>query len=153
MWDGVVINSETPNPRYNEKAYFSKTQETFNGNDWETSKNLRIFRYAEVLLINAEAANELGQTSQALESLNKVRSRVGLPNATGDDLKNKIWHERRVEFGMEHDRFFDLVRQGRAGEVLRAHGKNFVDGKHEVFPIPQRQIELSEGMLKQNNGY
>lgn len=153
MWDGVVINSETPNPRYNEKAYFSKTQETFNGNDWETSKNLRIFRYAEVLLINAEAANELGQASQALQSLNKVRSRVGLPNATGDDLKNKIWHERRVELGMEHDRFFDLVRQGRAGEVLRAHGKNFVDGKHEVFPIPQRQIELSEGMLKQNNGY
>lgn len=153
MWDGVIINAVTPNPRYNEKAYISKTMETFNGNDWESNKNLRIFRYAEVLLINAEAANELGQSGLALNSLNEVRSRVGLANATADNLKEKIWHERRVELAMEHDRFFDLVRQGRAGQILRAHGKNFVDGIHEVFPIPQRQIELSEGKLIQNPGY
>jgi hypothetical protein len=153
MWDGVVINSETPNPRYNEKSYFSKTKETYDGDAWQSNKNIRIFRYAEVLLINAEAANELGQSGQALTSLNEVRSRVGLANATADGLKEKIWHERRVELAMEHDRFFDLVRQGRAGQVLRAHGKSFVDGKHEIFPIPQRQIELSEGKLIQNSGY
>ncbi|PXY01327.1 RagB/SusD family nutrient uptake outer membrane protein [Marinifilum breve] len=153
MWDGVEINASTPNPRYNEKAYISKTMETFNGNDWESNKNIRIFRYAEVLLINAEAANELGQTANALTSLNQVRNRVGLTDATSDNLKEKIWHERRIELAMEHDRFFDLVRQGRAGEVLRAHGKSFVDGKHEVFPIPQTQIELSGGILTQNPGY
>ncbi|MCT4673055.1 MAG: RagB/SusD family nutrient uptake outer membrane protein [Prolixibacteraceae bacterium] len=153
LWDGTVINSDTPNPRYNEKAYFSRTQETFNGDAWQSNKNLRIFRYAEVLLMNAEAAMHAGQTGLALESLNKVRNRAGLANATSDNLETKIWHERRVELAMEHDRFFDLVRQGRAGQVLRAHGKNFVDGKHEVFPIPQRQIELSEGKLKQNPGY
>ncbi|MGZ2370664.1 RagB/SusD family nutrient uptake outer membrane protein [Ancylomarina sp. YFZ004] len=153
LWDGVVINSETPNPRYNEKAYFSKTKETYNGDAWQSNKNIRIFRYAEVLLIHAEAANELGQSGVALSSLNEVRSRVGLDNASADNLKEKIWHERRVELAMEHDRFFDLVRQGRAGQVLRAHGKNFVDGKHEIFPIPQRQIELSEGKLIQNSGY
>ncbi|HYO21089.1 MAG TPA: hypothetical protein VER36_01705 [Flavisolibacter sp.] len=54
---------------------------------------------------------------------------------------------------MEQDRFFDLVRQGRAGQVLRAHGKPFVDGKHEVFPIPQAQRDLSGGRLSQNPGY
>jgi len=54
---------------------------------------------------------------------------------------------------MEHDRFFDLVRQGRAGEVLRAHGKNFVDGKNEVFPIPQKEIDASLGRYIQNPGY
>jgi hypothetical protein len=54
---------------------------------------------------------------------------------------------------MEHDRFFDLVRQGRAGTVLRAQGKNFVDGKHEVFPIPLNQILISQGRLTQNPGY
>ena len=68
-------------------------------------------------------------------------------------LLRAIRKERRVEMAMEHDRFFDLVRTGRAGEVLRAHGKNFVDGKNEVFPIPQKHIDLSAGNLKQNSGY
>ena len=156
MWDGVKINDNCPNPRYNEKAYLSKTKESYNGNAWSCNKNLRIFRYAEVLLINAEAANELGQTSLALSSLKEVRDRVGLTEVTATDkteLRNKIWHERRVELAMEHDRFFDLVRQGRAGEVLRAHGKNFVDGKNEVFPIPQTEIAKSDGLLLQNNNY
>ncbi|HEX7846025.1 MAG TPA: RagB/SusD family nutrient uptake outer membrane protein, partial [Chitinophagaceae bacterium] len=62
-----------------------------------------------------------------------------------------VWKERRVELAMEADRFLDLVRQGRAGAVMRAHGKNFVDNKHEVFPIPQAQIDLSGGRLTQNN--
>jgi hypothetical protein len=64
-----------------------------------------------------------------------------------------VWNERRWELAFEHDRYFDLVRQGRAGTVLRAHGKPFVDGKHEVFPIPQEQIDKSGGKLIQNNGY
>jgi hypothetical protein len=53
----------------------------------------------------------------------------------------------------EHDRMFDLRRTGRAGAVLRAHGKAYVDGKHDLFPIPQRQINLSNGKLLQNPGY
>ena len=64
-----------------------------------------------------------------------------------------IWEERRHELAFEHDRYFDLVRQGRAGEVLRALGKPFEDGKHEVFPIPQEQINKSGGLLEQNPGY
>ena len=54
---------------------------------------------------------------------------------------------------MEHDRFFDIVRQGKAGQLLRAQGKSFVDGKNELFPIPQAQIDGTVGGYRQNPGY
>ena len=150
LWDGLLVPNTVSNPMYNQKAYVSKTEETFNGNDWDSNKNIRILRYAEVLLMNAEAAIEVG--GDAATPLNLVRHRAGLGDAPVVD-KMAIWKERRVELAFEHDRYFDLVRQGRAGEVLRAHGKNFVDGKHELFPIPQAQIDLSGGLLTQNPGY
>jgi hypothetical protein len=161
LWDGAHIGTDAANPRYSLKAYSSQTAET-NYDAWFTGKNIRILRYAEVLLINAEAANEAGQPAKALQSLNQVRARARggvagvLPDITVTDqaqLRDAIWRERRVELAMEHDRFFDLVRQGRAGTVLRAHGKNFVDGKHEVFPVPLNQILISQGRLTQNPGY
>lgn len=152
---GDKINDNTPNPRYNQKAYVpgSVTRECGYAKD----QNIRILRFAEVLLMHAEAANELGQTEKALESLNMVRVRAGLEPvaaATQEELRNIIWHERRVELALESgDRYFDLVRQGRAGEVLRAQGKGFTDGVNEVMPIPQQQIDLSGGTLTQNPGY
>ncbi len=154
LWDGTVIIDNTPNPRYNQKAYISKTEETFNGNDEQTNKNIRVLRYAEVLLIHAEAANELGNSSFALSSLNEVRQRVNLSDITVTDqaqLRQIIWHERRVELGMEHDRFFDVIRQGRGAELFGPLG--FIAGKNEVFPIPQSQIDISNGLLTQNPGY
>ena len=150
LWDGLLVPNTVSNPMYNQKAYVSKTAETFNGNDWDSNKNIRILRFAEVLLMNAEAAIEVG--GDAATPLNRVRNRAGLGNAPVVD-KAAVWKERRVELAFEHDRYFDLVRQGRAGVVLRAHGKNFVDGKHELFPIPQTQIDLSGGLLTQNPGY
>ena len=162
LWDGQVVSPNAENLRYNYKAYVSRTRETYNGNPWETNKNLRILRYADVLLMNAEAANELGQSAKALTALNLVRARARggatgvLPDVTTTvqaDLRQAIWRERRVELAFEHNRTFDLIRQGRAAEVLRAQGKNFVVGKNEVFPIPQNQIQLSGGALTQNPGY
>ncbi len=158
LWDGLRIPSQdsVENSRYNYKAYHSRTKEANCGNNDRLPKNLRILRYGEVLLMNAEAANELGKTPDALTSLNKIRARAGLgavatlPQTT---MRDTIWHERRVELAMEHDRFFDIVRQGKAGQLLRAQGKSFVDGKNEVYPIPQQQIDLSNGNLKQNPGY
>jgi hypothetical protein len=155
LWDGAIVSNSVSNLRYNYKAYVSQTQET-NYDDWSSGKNIRILRYAEILLIKAEAANELGNSADATAALNQVRNRAGLGNTAASsqgDLRNAIWKERRVELAMEHDRFFDLVRTGRAGEVMRAHGKNFVDGKHEVFPIPQKHIDISRGRLVQNPGY
>ncbi len=112
--------------------------------------NIHLMRYSEVLLIYAEAGAMLGN-GDATTKLNMVRTRANLPASTATQLN--VWNERRVELAMEQDRFFDLVRQGRAGTIMRAAGKNFTDNKNEVFPIPQPQIDLSNGRLKQNTGY
>ncbi|HXO77009.1 MAG TPA: RagB/SusD family nutrient uptake outer membrane protein, partial [Puia sp.] len=155
LWDGFRIPTQdsVQNQRYSYKAYHSPISETpaIDGNKDNKPKNIRLMRYAEVLLIHAEAAAMLGNTTEADNSLNLVRARANLAPSTGTQAN--IWKERRVELGMEQDRFFDLVRQGRAGTVMRAAGKNFVDGKNEVFPIPQQIIDLSNGRMKQNNGY
>lgn len=155
LWDGFRIPSQdsVENPRYNYKAYHSPIAESpqLTGSKDNKPKNIRIMRYAEVLLIYAEAAAMLGNSGEATAKLNMVRSRAGLAASTGTQAN--IWKERRVELAMEADRFFDLVRQGRAGTVMRAAGKNFVDNKNEVFPIPQAQRDLSGGRLTQNNGY
>jgi hypothetical protein len=75
-----------------------------------------------------------------------------LPDVTagGQGLLDAIWQERRVELAMEQKRWFDLIRQGRAAEVMQELGINFEAGKHELFPIPTNEIDLSNGMLEQN---
>jgi len=160
LFDGVEILS-AENPRHNYKAYVSRLQESFSGSA-VVNKNVRLLRMGEIYLINAEAANELGQTAKALSSVNAIRARARggvsgvVPDLTTADqgaLRQAIWKERRLELAMEHDRFFDLVRTGQAGPVLRAHGKNFVEGKHERFPIPQTEIDASGGRLIQNPNY
>ncbi len=153
--EGDQVSSLAPNPMYNQKAYQPTSIPKICGSD-PKDQNRRILRLADVLLMNAEAANEQSDNVQALLSLNKVRNRAGLASVNIVDqtlLRNAIWKERRSELAMEEDRFFDLVRQGRAGQVLKAAGKQFVDGKNEIFPIPQKQIDLSGGKLIQNPGY
>ncbi|MCV6630133.1 MAG: RagB/SusD family nutrient uptake outer membrane protein [Flavobacteriaceae bacterium] len=145
LFDGRLVANTVVNERYNQKAYSSAFSD-----GWETGKNIRILRYAEVLLMNAEAATQVG--GDAGTPLNQVRSRAGL-DAINSPSQTDIWNERRWELAFEHDRYFDLVRQGRAGVVLRAHGKQFIDGKHELFPIPQEQIDRAGGVLEQNPMY
>jgi len=152
--DGDSVSTQNSNPRYNMKAYVpnSVTKVCLYGAD----QNIRILRYAETLLLNAEAANELGQTTKAYTALNQIRRRAGLAAVPAGlsqaDLRTAIWKERRVELALEYgDRFFDLVRTGRAGTVLKSRG--FVVGKHELFPIPLSQVQLSGGKLTQNPGY
>lgn len=152
LWDGFRIPSKdsVENNRYSYKAYHSATAESpqLDGNKDTKPKNIRLMRYSEVLLMYAEAAAMLGN-ADGVNKLNQVRSRANLTATTLTQAN--VWKERRTELAMEQDRFFDLVRQGRAGIVLRAHGKAFVDGKHELFPIPQAQRDLSGGRLTQNN--
>ena len=154
LWDGLRIPSKdsVENERYSYKPYHSTIAESpqVNANKDTKPKNIRLMRYAEVLLMYAEAAAMLGN-ADGLIKLNQVRSRANLPATTLTQAN--VWSERRTELAMEQDRFLDLVRQGRAGSVLRAHGKPFVDGKHEVFPIPQAQRDLSGGRLTQNPNY
>jgi hypothetical protein len=150
LWDGYTIPVGTQSAYYNYKAYHSEKLESFYTNRDREIKNVHILRYAEVLLMNAEAATQIG--GDASTPLNMVRARAGLPPAAVAD-QNAVWNERRVELAMEHDRFFDIVRQGRAAQVMQASGKNFTAGKNELLPIPGTQIALSGGRLLQNPGY
>lgn len=158
LWDGFRIPSQdsVQNSTYSYKAYHSRTAEdNCGGNTDRLPKQVRILRYADILLINAEAAVQLGNTGDAQADLNLVRTRAGLGSAA-PTLVN-IWHERRMELAEEHDRFFDIVRQdavmpGRAAAAFAAHGKTWA-AKYAVFPIPQAQIDLSNNRLKQNTGY
>lgn len=156
LWDGFRIPTQdsVENQRYNYKAYHSPFRETPSCNGYTDKdykpKNIRILRYAEIVLIYAEAAARLGNADGTVK-LNELRAKRNLGVTTG--TVENVWKERRVELAMEHDRFFDLVRQGRAGTVLRAHGKAFVDGKNELFPIPQVQRDLSGNRLTQNPNY
>jgi hypothetical protein len=127
--------------------------------------NIRILRYADVVLMYAEAANEVGgNTASVLSALNSVRARARtgapggtLPDITSTDqavLRTAIRRERRSELAMENDRFFDIVRWGIAQDVLQAVGKtNFSNSRDVFLPIPQPQIDLSAGVLTQNPGY
>lgn len=155
--DLITAGNNPDNPtRYNQKVYIPDADHRRNNCRQNADANLKVLRFADILLMNAEANNELGNAAAALESLNRIRSRAGLDDINTTDqnaLRMAIWRERRVELALEGDRFLDLVRQGRAGEVLRAHGTQFTDGIHELFPIPQNQINLSNGVLEQNHGY
>lgn len=153
---------------------------------WMISYNIRMIRYADVLLLYAEALNENGKAQEALKYLNKVRGRARntnpvdprkdmqayIPQTTAatlpditvtakDALRQAIWHERRVELAMEGWRRDDLMRQHRFGEVMRAYaakynvqkGRNFNDSRDYLLPIPQSEIDKSNGVLTQNTGY
>lgn len=131
--------------------------------------NNKQIRYSDVLLMYAEACCESGDLANAKAALNKVRARVGLAafpytaKIQGEDvtfadnqegLRNAIRHERRVELAMEGHRWFDLCRWGIAKKTMDAYIKQetpeaqaesapFVEGKHELFPIPSKEIEIS----------
>jgi starch-binding outer membrane protein, SusD/RagB family len=155
LWDGYRVPSSdsVQNLYYNYKAYTSRLKETFaRPEDKDRPKNIKILRYADVLLMNAEAGVRLGLGDPA-GRINLLRERAGLDEKATVTLED-VLRERRVELAMEHDRFWDLVRQGTAEEAMHAAGKtNFVAGKHEVLPIPNSQILLSGDKLKQNDGY
>jgi hypothetical protein len=102
----------------------------------------------------AEALNENNKPGEALIYLNKVRQRVELPDITTtnqSELRNIILNERRHELAMEGGRFWDLVRTGKAAEVLGPLG--YVQGKNNLLPIPQSEIDVSQGILTQNPNY
>lgn len=135
----------------------------------DNGKNRRLIRYVEVLLMYAEALNECGSGAEALLQLNKNKTQVNTINNSSTlyigggygQMRDQIWKERRIELCFEWDRFFDLVRQKRAAEVIRTYGANrankrgyyFREGVNELFPIPQSEIDISNGVIEQNSGY
>lgn len=117
----------------------------------------RLIRYSDVLLMAAEALNENNKPGEALIFLNQVRQRArqgnsailpDITNTNPSELRDIIFNERRTELAMEGWRFWDLVRTGRAAVALDSLG--FVAGKHELLPVPQTEIDISQGSLLQN---
>jgi hypothetical protein len=149
---------------------------------WNNSANYTLVRYAEVLLWYAEVMNELGDQATAATYLNKVRARTGTttdPNTVNhnnikqllpvssslryEDIFWAIVHERRVELAFEGKFGWDLRRWGIAKEYLTDPNRwqnevnpgyfKYQDGKDEIFPLPQIEIDRSNGTLKQNPKY
>ena len=151
--EGDEISANCANPYYNGKVYVPSRYNTRSFNAYALDHNMRLIRYAEILLIYAEAmANGATITSAsgytADMALNEVRARAGLA-ATTATLPH-IYDERRAELALEENRFFDLVRWGKAAEVLGPLG--FTAGKNELFPIPSAQRQLNPN-LPQTPGY
>ena len=149
---------------------------------YANSKNRIVLRYADIMLVRAEALVELGRETEARPLINSLRERaqsnVFIPYAnnlsiasypatgwTREFAREAVRWERRLELAMEGHRFFDLVRWGIANDVLNSYFKtegerrfylkegNFDKNKDEYIPIPQQQINFTEGIYQQNPGW
>lgn len=164
--DGVVILGDGGTPDVTKDAQGNIIEvECYSRKVWVPGENVttqwgfhrRLIRYGDVLLMAAEALNENGKSIEALTYLNMVRARArqgnnnilpDITNTNQSELRDIIFNERRHEVAMEGWRFWDLVRTGRAAQVLGPLG--FIAGKHELLPIPQSEIDISQGSLVQN---
>ena len=166
--DGVTILGDGSTPDISVDAHGQEEIECYNQKVWTPGNtvppsfnhNRRFIRFADVLLIAAEALNENGDAAGALVHLNRVRRRARegnnniLPNIAVTEkvaLRTIILKERRVELALEDNRFWDLIRTNQATTVLGPLG--FVAGKHELLPIPQTEIDITQGALEQNPGW
>ncbi len=179
-------NSDAPTGYHDRKAlvpYYERTAYTTTS----LTYNVRWIRYSDILLLYAEAENELGDGGDALTYLNQVRARARnstpidvdrsvqvyipatnpattLPDVTTTDqaaLRTAIWHERRCELAEEGWRRDDLCRQKRFGTVMRAFaakyatnkGQGFDDNRDYLLPVPETEIQYSNGVITQNPGF
>lgn len=146
---------------YLRMKYATRTSETNTGEgvtpELNYGVNWRLIRWADVLLMAAEAYNEDSKPALGVVEINKVRQRAGLSKLPDDisqaDLRAAIIVERQLELSFEGSRFWDLVRWGLADQELKNLG--FVKGKHEVFPIPSNEIKTNNAIDNedQNTGY
>lgn len=161
----VKLNSKTPmiwSKKYS-NGYWRGYEDEWSG------INLRVIRYADILLMYAEALNNLGQTHEAYQYIDQVRQRKSVdlvtlesvkPNMTQQEMQKQIEHERITELGGESERWFDLWRWGyldteEGKEELEKHDyefETFRPGISKLLPIPQADVDLDKN-LKQNPGY
>ncbi|OXB21845.1 RagB/SusD family nutrient uptake outer membrane protein [Flavobacterium tructae] len=127
------------------RRYIPSTQEKMNQEF--TAINIPLMRYANVLLMQAEALNELGRTGEAIPYINKVRERADMPAMTGTTaaaVKAQIEHERIIEFPLENYRFYDLRRWGKTKAALDAVGRSGFDAaKNNFYPIPLTELQTN----------
>jgi hypothetical protein len=142
--------------------FFKKYGEYYLGRpdqDWDAAINFRVIRYADVLLMEAEALNELGRTAEAYPLVDRVRARATMPplpaGLSQDSLRDRILRERMFELGLEGQRWADLQRHDLVTPALQAADAEFqffVAGKSELLPIPQSERDLNTN-IQQNPGW
>jgi hypothetical protein len=161
--------SQLDQPYWNKKVYSDPAMRQFTGEigssggaDWIDH---RIIRYADILLMLAEASNETGDTATAVAMLEQVRARARGSNASvlphisyqsQAQMRTAIKNERRWEFAMEGSRFYDLVRWYPSSDGIDAAsvlGSLGYTPKNALYPIPQPAIDLTGGVLTQNPNY
>ena len=154
---GAVYKNSFSSTRYSVRKYLQADSTLTQKADGDI--NYTAIRYAEVLLWEAESLAELGRNTEGGVPLEIVRNRArlqaanpltALPKVVTTDkttLINAIRHERQVELGFELHRYFDLVRWGIAAQNI----KEFKVGKHEVFPIPQIEMDLNPSLIQNPN--
>lgn len=158
-FDGKNYKSNMSNTGYNVRKFLVPltVSPDYNTN----SASVTVLRFADVLLMKAEALNELGRTTEAEEPLYRVRSRAGLTdradveNLTTEQMRAMIRNERRIELAFEGHRWFDLIRWDNgqyALNFLHSIGKTNAAEKHLLFPIPQKERDANPN-LTQNTGY
>lgn len=146
---------------FNVHKYFVPPSQDYG---WTSPQNFQILRYADVLLMYAEA---VGPTPEGYNALNQVRRRafgqalgVASPNdappgMNATDFTEYVLRERRIELAFDQERWFDLIRQ--PGDywlnVMRAHGKTQAQAFHRYLPIPLDEVQISGGAIQQNQGY
>lgn len=146
-----------------EAIFFKKWGEYYirNGDqDWDAAINFRVIRFADILLLHAEALNELNRTTEAYPLLNRVRARAGLPALAAGlsqaGFRDAVLRERMFELGFEAQRWNDLQRHNMITRpALLPHDPEFeffTPGKSELLPIPQSEVDLNPN-VEQNPGW
>jgi starch-binding outer membrane protein, SusD/RagB family len=141
---------------FNRKYIARKGDSNIGDQNLTNPNNYRAIRYADVLLMAAEAHAKKPSPDNLKSNsyLNMVRSRafgdnLSQTSLSGEGIIDAIFNERRLEFAGEGHRFFDLVRTGQAQDFI----DGFVINKHEIFPVPLQEIQFSNGNWNQNQGY
>ena len=165
IWNNLGLNTDPSVPHGNitEVCFHKQLDDaTMTGEVFHSGNNYRYIRYADVLLLYAEALNAQGQTATAYPYVDQVRARAGLatltaafPGLSQADFLNQLKHERITELTGEGHRWEDLARWGDLGTGLASRDAgfaNFKTGKDEFMPIPQYDLDVNP-KLKQNPGY
>ncbi len=144
-WDTWIKMIMETNEAYNRPSFRKFMPATYEALSQSTTDvNVTLMRYSNVLLMKAEALNDLGQTNQAIPLINEVRRVHGnMPAMTGtsqDEVQAQIEHERMIEFPLENYRWYDLRRWGKTAQAMQAAGRSGFDQSKLFYPIPQTEL-------------
>ncbi|WP_258105679.1 RagB/SusD family nutrient uptake outer membrane protein [Marinoscillum sp. MHG1-6] len=162
VWQsGDTYDAFTYDPSFSTTGYNIKkwVQGSGSATGVDSDLNFPVIRYADVLLMIAEALNEQGKPGEAAPYIEKVRNRAGLTDDLSgysqSEMRDAILHERRIEFAFEGQWWFDVLRAGPDYSESFFHGlgkTNFDKTKHILFPIPQTDLDLNPN-LEQNPNF